>query len=86
VPFLRTWFAYERIEHFSVAVLFKRTSPSVSVGGIVHNGDCLDKPGFQISLANSSVYGGISVEPEVEWILDETPVVSLRSVIRVQIH
>ena len=49
VPFLRTWFAENDVDAFSVSLWYKRLGGSDALyGALVNNEDCLQNPGFSL--------------------------------------
>ena len=62
VAFLRTWFANNKVDKFSVSVWFKRDGQKISPQGIVHNGDCEDTAGFLIGHSKGMVMANITTE------------------------
>ena len=62
VAFLRTWFANNKVDKFSVSVWFKRDGQKMYPKGIVHNGDCEDTAGFAIGHSNGMVMANITTE------------------------
>ncbi|KAK2151820.1 hypothetical protein NP493_2565g00004 [Ridgeia piscesae] len=54
VAFLRTWFANNKVDKFTVSVRFKRQVEQESPVGIVNNGDCIDTAGFLIGHAQGT--------------------------------
>ncbi|KAK2193943.1 hypothetical protein NP493_4g03049 [Ridgeia piscesae] len=62
VAFLRTWFANNKVDKFSVSVWFKRDGQQISPQGIVHNGDCIDTAGFLIGHSKGMVMANITTE------------------------
>ena len=62
VSFLRTWFANNKVDKFTVAVWFKRLGEDVTSQGIVNNGDCVDTPGFLIGHSAGSVAAEITTD------------------------
>jgi len=47
VPFIRTWFANNHVDAFSISLWFNRQGSSdVIYGALVNNGDSVEKPGF----------------------------------------
>lgn len=49
VPFLRTWFAQNHVDAFSVSLWYKRLGGSDALyGALVNNEDCLQNPGFSL--------------------------------------
>ena len=62
VAFLRTWFANNKVDKFTVSVWFKRQGEQSSPQGIVNNGDCIDTAGFLIGHALDGVVANITTE------------------------
>ncbi|KAI0236833.1 hypothetical protein LSAT2_012602 [Lamellibrachia satsuma] len=62
VAFLRTWFANNKVDKFTVSVWFKRQGEQSSPQGIVNNGDCIDTAGFLIGHAERMVMANITTE------------------------
>ena len=60
VPFLRTWFANNKVNKFTVSVQFKRLGEMTSPQSILNNGDCLDTAGFAISHSDETVMANIT--------------------------
>ncbi|KAI0236841.1 hypothetical protein LSAT2_012610 [Lamellibrachia satsuma] len=64
VAFLRTWFANNKVDKFTVSVWFKRHGEQVTPQGIVNNGDCIDTAGFLIGHALDGVVANITTEDD----------------------
>ncbi|KAI0208075.1 hypothetical protein LSAT2_007248 [Lamellibrachia satsuma] len=62
VAFLRTWFANNKVDKFTVSVWFKRQGEQFTPQGIVNNGDCIDTAGFLIGHAERTVMANITTE------------------------
>ena len=62
VPFLRTWFANNKVDKFTVSVWFKRQGEERTPEGIVNNADCLQTAGFSIGHDNKKVVAEITTE------------------------
>ncbi|KAI0236837.1 hypothetical protein LSAT2_012606, partial [Lamellibrachia satsuma] len=66
VPFMRTWFANNKVNQFTVTVWFKRRQEDGSPQGIVNNADCLQTAGFLIGHMEQKVVGHITTERKHE--------------------
>lgn len=62
VPFMRTWFANNKVDKFTVTVWFKRDVEDRTPQGIVNNADCLQTAGFLIGNAEKKVVAQITTE------------------------
>ena len=62
VDFLRTWFANNKVDKFTVSVWFKRQGEQLTPQGIVNNGDCIDTAGFLVGHAERTVMANITTE------------------------
>ena len=62
MAFLRTWFAENEVDEFTVTVWFKREGEMDSTQGIVNNGDCIDSAGFYIGHESETVIANITTE------------------------
>ncbi|KAK2174415.1 hypothetical protein NP493_806g01009 [Ridgeia piscesae] len=71
IAFLRTWFAENNVDKFSVAVWFQRAGALSPKAAIVNNRNCKQTAGFSVSYENSQVTGSITVNSEV--VLDPLP-------------
>ena len=63
---MRTWFANNKVDQFTVTVWFKRRQEDGSPQGIVNNADCLQTAGFLIGHMEQKVVGQITTERKHE--------------------
>ena len=67
VSFLRTWFAQNHVDKFSIALFFKRNDNDLSRGAaFVNNRNCKQSAGFKLGSLNSGVMAGVTTDTEVE--------------------
>ncbi|KAK2186747.1 hypothetical protein NP493_190g03002 [Ridgeia piscesae] len=67
VSFLRTWFAQNNVDKFSIAVYFKRNDNDLNrAAAFVSNRNCKQSAGFKLGSINSGVMAGITADNEVE--------------------
>ena len=67
VSFLRTWFAENNVDKFSISVFFKRNDNDLScAAAIVNNRNCKQSAGFKLGSINSGVMAGITADTQVE--------------------
>ncbi|KAI0239669.1 hypothetical protein LSAT2_009631 [Lamellibrachia satsuma] len=71
VSFLRTWFADNNVDQFSIAVWFQRHGDLSPKAAIVNNGNCRQSAGFSLSSANSGVTATVTANSEL--VLDPAP-------------
>ena len=72
VAFLRTWFAENNVDQFSIAVWFQRRGDLSPKAAIVNNRNCRQSPGFSLSCANSDITASVTANSEL--VLDPAPV------------
>ena len=65
MAFLRTWFAQNEVDQFTVSLWFKRDSIQTGTVGLVNNGDCEEDPNFEVSAANTGVYSGVTTTSQI---------------------
>ncbi|KAI0239670.1 hypothetical protein LSAT2_009632, partial [Lamellibrachia satsuma] len=71
VAFLRTWFAENNVDQFSIAVWFKRRGDLSPKAAIVNNRNCRQSAGFSLSCANSEITASVTANSEL--VLDPAP-------------
>ncbi|KAI0239671.1 hypothetical protein LSAT2_009633 [Lamellibrachia satsuma] len=71
VAFLRTWFAENNVDQFSIAVWFQRPGDLSPKAAIVNNRNCRQSAGFRLSCANSEVTASVTANSEL--VLDPAP-------------
>ncbi|KAI0222915.1 hypothetical protein LSAT2_025828 [Lamellibrachia satsuma] len=71
VAFLRTWFAENNVDQFSIAVWFQRRGDLSPKAAIVNNRNCRQSPGFSLSCANSEITASVTANSEL--VLDPAP-------------
>ena len=58
--FMRTWFANNHVNEFSISLWYKRTGASASsCGALVNNADCKQDAGFSLRATANTMYGEI---------------------------
>ncbi|KAI0220620.1 hypothetical protein LSAT2_027886 [Lamellibrachia satsuma] len=57
VPFLRTWFAENKVDKFSITVWFQRHADLFPSAGIVNNNNCQQRAGFSLSCVSKQPDG-----------------------------
>ncbi|KAI0232633.1 hypothetical protein LSAT2_017057 [Lamellibrachia satsuma] len=65
VSFLRTWFAENNVDQFSVAVWFQRQGDLSANAAIVNNLNCRQSAGFSLSSGNSALSASVTTSAEV---------------------
>ena len=76
VAFLRTWFAENNVDQFSIAVWFQRRVDLSPKAAIINNRNCRQSPGFSLSCANSEITASVTANSEL--VLDPAPVSKYR--------
>ena len=74
VSFIRTWFAGNKVDKFTISIWVKRKGDQTAKAGIVNNGDCIDKPGFELSAENEGVFARLGTDNVDEMQTDTTEV------------
>ena len=72
VAFLRTWFAENNVDQFSIAVWFQRRGDLSHKAAIVDNRNCRQSSGFSLSCANSQITASVTANSEL--VIDPTSV------------
>ncbi|KAK2180835.1 hypothetical protein NP493_423g01014, partial [Ridgeia piscesae] len=69
VPFIRTWFANNHVDAFSISLWFNRQGSSdVIYGALVNNGDSVEKPGFCLrAIENNKLAAKIRTTSPTGW-------------------
>ena len=64
VPFIRTWFANNHVDAFSISLWFNRQgNTDATYGALVNNGDSVEKAGFSLRIIeNNNLVGKIRTE------------------------
>ncbi|KAK2174411.1 hypothetical protein NP493_806g00001, partial [Ridgeia piscesae] len=65
VSFLRTWFAQNEVNNFSIAVWFQREGSLSPTAAIVNNRNCKQLAGFSLSCPGPSLTGSIMTDTSV---------------------
>ncbi|KAI0237508.1 hypothetical protein LSAT2_011959, partial [Lamellibrachia satsuma] len=63
VPFLRTWFANNHVDAFTISLWYKRLGGvDATNGALVNNGDSVDDAGFSLRVAGNDILSKIRTE------------------------
>ena len=62
------------MDKFTISIWVKRKGDQTAKAGIVNNGDCIDKPGFELSAENEGVFARLGTDNVDEMQTDTTEV------------